>query len=58
MHYFDCSFCTRPEVARHPVRVGQIKGHACDLCIDGLALALARYSKRRCEVVRPLKEAV
>jgi hypothetical protein len=54
MNYYDCCFCPRREVARYPVRVGPFKGHACDLCIDEAALALARFSKRRCEV-KPLK---
>jgi hypothetical protein len=47
-----CAFCSR-QLARQFVRVGLVVGHACDDCVEGAALALARWSRERAEETKP-----
>lgn len=43
----NCAFCSAPDIARVPMRIGHVNGYACTECTEGLALVVARYSRKR-----------
>lgn len=47
MKFQDCAFCTSVDCASITVHIGPVFGYACGECIEGLALAAARFSRTR-----------